>query len=103
MLVHRYSVLGEKIGSILLPIVGLMAGREAGRQEDKMQVDFEIFKILNGLNYLSFYFVCYHSNATTVLELHFSCLCQVKLILRCVFKSEKLSSHFFMSIPTIWY
>ena len=32
VLAHRYSVLGEKTGPILPPLVGLIAGREAGRQ-----------------------------------------------------------------------
>ena len=32
MLAHRYSVLGEKTGPVLLPLVGLTAGREAGQQ-----------------------------------------------------------------------
>ena len=32
VLVHPHSVLGEKTGPILLPLVGLMAGRQAGRQ-----------------------------------------------------------------------
>ena len=35
MLVHRYSVLGETTGPILLPLVGLMAGREGGRQASR--------------------------------------------------------------------
>ena len=46
MLAHRYSVLGEQTGPILLPLVGLTAGREAGRPADEMWVGFEIFKIL---------------------------------------------------------
>ena len=66
VLVHQYSVLGEKIDPILLPLVGLIAGREAGWLADKMWVGFEIFKILHRLNYLCFYFVCYHNNVTTV-------------------------------------
>ena len=68
MLAHRYSVLGKKTDPILLPLVGFTAGREA----DEMQVGFEFFRILYRLNYSGFYFVCYHSNVTTVLELHFS-------------------------------
>ena len=47
-------------------------GREGGRSADEMRVGFEIFKILYRLNYSGFYFVCYHSNITTVLEWHFS-------------------------------
>ena len=71
MLVHQYSVLGVKTGSILLPLVGLMAGREGGKPGGKMCVGFEFFKILYRLNYLGFYFVCYHSNVTAALKLHF--------------------------------
>ena len=43
-----------------------------------MQVGFEIFKILCRFNDLGFYFVGYHSNVTTVLELHFSGLLSSK-------------------------
>ena len=32
VLAHRYSVLGEKPGPILLPLVGLTGGRQAGKQ-----------------------------------------------------------------------
>ena len=70
MLAHQLSVLGEKTGPILLPLTGIMAGRKEGRDRDrppdKMWVGFEIFKILHRLNYLCFYFVCYHNNVTTV-------------------------------------
>ena len=72
VLVHRYFVLGEKTSTILLPLVGLTAGRERGRPADKMWVGFEIFNILYRLNYSAFHFACYHGNVTTVLELHFS-------------------------------
>ena len=46
MLAHGYSILGEKTGPILLPLVGLTAGREADGPADEMQMDFEFFKIL---------------------------------------------------------
>ena len=62
-----------------------MAGREAGRPADEMQVGFEFFKILYRLNYLGFYFVCYHSNVTTVLELHFSRLLSSKAYFKVCF------------------
>ena len=52
--------------------MGLTAGREGGRQADEMSEGFKTFKIFYRLNYLGFYFVYYHSNVTTVLELHFS-------------------------------
>ena len=32
VIVHRYSALSEKAGPMLLPLVGLMAGWLAGRQ-----------------------------------------------------------------------
>ena len=61
-----YSVLRKITGPILLPLVGLMAGREAGQQMK--------YKIICRLNYSGFYFVNYHCNVTTVLKLHFSWL-----------------------------
>ena len=70
MLAHQYSVLGEKAGPILLPLVGLTADR----QPNEIRVKFGIFKILYRLNYLGVYFVYYHCNITAVLELHFSWL-----------------------------
>ena len=44
----------------------------------EFRVGFETFKVLYRLNYSGFYFVCYHSNATTVLELHFGRLLSSK-------------------------
>ena len=38
VLAHHYSVLGEKSGPILLPLVGLTAGREGGRQFGRQNV-----------------------------------------------------------------
>ena len=49
---HQYSVL--KTRPNLLPLVGLMAGREGDRQADIMRVGFEILKILCRLNYSAF-------------------------------------------------
>ena len=46
MLAHRSSVLGEKTGPILLPLVGLTAEREGGRPADEMRVGFEIIENL---------------------------------------------------------
>ena len=94
VLVHQYSVLGEKTGPILLLLVGLMAGREGGRPADKMRVGFEIFKFLYWLNYSGFYFVCYHSNVTIVLELHFGQLLSSKVYFKVFFKCEKFISLF---------
>ena len=65
VLVNRYSVLQEKIGPILPPLVGLTtgreggreAGRQAGRQAEEIRVDFKILKLLYRLNYSELYFV----------------------------------------------
>ena len=48
----------KKIGPILPPLVGLMAGREGGRATGEIQVDFEILKFFYNLNSSSsdFYF-----------------------------------------------
>ena len=42
----RFPLLCEKSGAILLVLVGLTAGRQAGRQSNEILVDFEIFKSL---------------------------------------------------------
>ena len=85
VLVHRYSVLREKLVlSSHHQWVLWQATREGGRPADEMRVGFKIFKILYRLNYLGFYFVYYHSNVTTVLELNFSQLLSSKGYLRCV-------------------
>ena len=89
MLAHQYSVLVQKTGHILLPLVGLTTGREGGREggrlADEMRVGCKIFKILYRLNNLGFYFVCYHSNITIVLELHFSQLLSSKAYFKVCF------------------
>ena len=54
-----------------------------------MWVGFEIFKIHYRLNYSGFYFVCYHSNVITVLELHFSWLLSSKAYFKVCFKCRK--------------
>ena len=74
----------------LLPLVGLMAGREVGRPADKIWVSFEILKILYRLNYLGFYFVYYHCNFATVLELHFSQLSSSKAYFKVCFEVRKI-------------
>ena len=58
-------------------------------------MDFKIFKIVYRVNYLDFYFVLYHCNVIIVLELHFSQLLSVKLIVRCVLKCKKFVCHSF--------
>ena len=47
----------EISGAIHLVQPGLTAGRQAGRQADEIQVNFEIFKIGYRLKYLRFRFV----------------------------------------------
>ena len=46
-----FPLLCEKSGAILLVLVGLTAGRLAGRQSDKILMDLEIFKILYRLHH----------------------------------------------------
>ena len=72
-------------------------GREAGRPADKMRVGFEIFKILYRLNYVfGLFFICYHNNVTTVLELHFSRLLSSKAyVFEGVFYVQKIRYPFF--------
>ena len=47
----------EISGALYLAQLGLMAGWQAGRQADEMQVNFENFQIGCRLKYLSFCFV----------------------------------------------
>ena len=72
----------RKIGPIFLLLLGLTAGRLA----DKMWVGVKILKILYRLNYLGFYFVYYHCNVVTVLELHFSWLLSSKAYVKVCFE-----------------
>ena len=72
-----------------------MAGWQAGRLADKVQLDFWILKILYRLNYLDFYFVYSSSMLLIVLEVHFSLLFSNKVYFRCI----KFGGHFFISIP----
>ena len=70
LLAHQHSVLWEKTGFILLPLVGLSSGscsREAGQQTK--YGGFWFFKIVYRLNYSGFLFcllslLCYYSNRT---------------------------------------
>ena len=84
VLAYQYSVLGEKNWPYPSTASGSY-GREGGRLADEMRVGFEIFKILYRLNYSGFYFVYYHSNVTTVLELHFSQLLSSKAYFKVCF------------------
>ena len=98
VLVHWYSVLWEKTGPILPLLVDLMAGR---RQTGRWNVSgFWSFYILYRLNYSGFYFVYYHYNVTTVLELHFSRLLSSKVYFKVFLSVKNLVAIFFMSIPT---
>ena len=74
LLVCWYSILGKKLAL-----------------SDEIWVEFEILKILYSLNYSSIYFVYYHCNVTTELELHFSQLLPSKAHLRCVLKCKIFS------------
>ena len=92
VLAHRYSVLGEKTGPILLLLVGLTAGRQASRQKSQW-----VLKFVNSLQVKLFGLLfCYHSNVTTVLKLHFSRLLSSKAYFK---KCEKFISHFFHVNP----
>ena len=89
----------RKTGPILLLLVDLIAGREA----DKIQVDFKTSKFSAGSSIQIFVLL----NITAMLLHRYNCIsvgfCHVKLILRCVLKGKNLVAIFFMSIPTIRY
>ena len=84
-------------------LVALTVGRQASKQADDIQVDFETFKILYRLHYAAFYFVQYYSNVTTVLELHFSRLLSSKAYFKVCFEVGKIQLPFFHVNPTIRY
>ena len=65
--------------------MGLMAGRQAGRLTDEIQVDFKLF---TGYGFL--FCLIYHCNITIVLEVHLSQLLSIKFIIRHVLKCKKL-------------
>ena len=91
VLALRYPVLREKAGPIFQPLEVFAAGRQA----DEIWVSFEIFKILCRLNYLGYYFVYYHCNVTTVLELHFSQLLASKAYFKVFLKCKKFGCQFY--------
>ena len=62
-----------------------------------MHVGFEIFKILDRLNYLGFYFAYYHYNVTTVIELYFSWLFSSKAYFKVCFEVGKLGGHIYVN------
>ena len=96
----RLHLLCEKSGAILLVLVGLMAGWQAGRQSDEILVDFEIFKILLQIALLGF---SQRLSVITVLPMLFSQIF-VKYIVKRVMKvCKKWNTMFFVSIPTIKY
>jgi len=49
--------LGEKSGAVALVPLGLMAGRQAGWQADKIVLNLKIFKIIYQINYSRFRYV----------------------------------------------
>ena len=111
MLTHIHSALLEETGPIIPLLVSLTAGMQVARwvgeqvggHADEIWVNFKIFKILHRLNYLDFYFVKYHCNVTTVLELHFNRLLSSNVYFMACFEVQKFDSNFFMSIPTMRY
>ena len=66
-----------------------------------MRVGFEIFKILYRLYYSRSYFVCYHNNVTTVLELHFSRLLSNKAYFKVFLSAKNLVAIFHVN-PYYW-
>ena len=101
---QQSPILWEKTGPLHLALVGLTAGRLAGRLADEIRLDFEILKILYRLNYLDFYFVYSSAMLLIVLEVHFSVLFSNKADFGVCFVARKIQSPlFFMSIPTIRY
>ena len=85
VIAHQYSALSEKVGLVLLPLVGLTAGLLAGRQNAGG------FKILYRPNYLYFYFfnlLKYYLCISTGFS-------QLKLILRYVLRHKIIRLPFF--------
>ena len=72
------------------PTISGSYGREVGRPADEIRVSFEIFKILCRLNYSGGYFVYYHCNVNTVLELHFNQLLSCKAYFNVCFEVRKI-------------
>ena len=70
-------------------------GRQAGRQADKIRLDFEILKILYRLYYLDFDFVYSSAMLLIVLEVHFSLLFSNKAYFRVYFVVCKICSLLF--------
>ena len=97
VLANQCSVMCEKIGPILPPLVGLTAGKLA----DEIWVDFEILKLLYRLIYSEFYFVLYHCYFTAVLELHSVGFSQVKIYFKVCFEVRKFGSHFFSCLSLL--
>ena len=80
---------------IFPPQVGLTVGRQAGRPaEYKIQVDFEILKILYKLFGWLFCLI-YHCKVIIVLELHLSQLFSSKAYIKVSFEVQKIQLPFF--------
>ena len=87
-------LLCEKFGAILLVLVGLTAGRPAGKQSDEIREDRNplLIKLLGILRRLRRY-TC---SVIVVLPMHFSWLFQVKYIVRRVVEARKSGTPCFL-------
>ena len=81
-------------------MAGWEVGMLVGRLADKIQLDFEIFKILYRLD---FYFFDISEMLLIVLEVHFGLLFSNKAYFRVCFVMRKIISPFCCVVPTIRY
>ena len=95
---HRYPALWEKSDAILPLLMGLMAGRQAGRQNSD---GFQFLKNFLHVNLFGFCCVSYHCNIIIVLGSHSSQLLSTELNLIYVLSVKNSIAIFFMSLPTI--
>ena len=77
----------KKIGPILPPLVGLTAGRQAGRRNTG---GFQNFKTSIQVKLLGILFVYNHCYFTAVLELHSVGFCEVKVYFKVCFEVQKI-------------
>ena len=93
-------ILWEKTGPIHLVLLGLTAGRQAGRRNTAGLCNVE-----NPLQVKIFIFCFVYSSAMSliVLKVYFSLFSQTKCILWCVLWCVIFGHHFFTSIPTVRY
>ena len=91
----------RKTGPLHLALVGLTAGRQAGRRNT---AGFRNLENPLQVKLFGFYFVYSSAMLLIVLEVHFSLLFSNKADFRVCFVARKIRSPlFFMSIPTIRY